>query len=70
MSAPSSSTAQPTIPMAVAERAMHWLLELQEPQVSEQTRADWLAWRQAAHAFTLLTQLTATALLAHTAWTA
>ncbi|WP_225584766.1 MAPEG family protein [Acidovorax sp. ACV01] len=29
-----------------------------------------LAWRQAAHAFTLLTQLTATALLAHTAWTA
>ena len=47
MSAQSSSTAQPTIPMAVAERAMHWLLELQEPQVSEQIRADWLAWRQA-----------------------
>ena len=47
MSAHSLSTAQPTIPLAVAERAMHWLLELQEPQVSEQTRADWLAWRQA-----------------------
>ena len=29
-----------------------------------------LAWRQAAHAITLLAQLTATALLAHTAWTA
>ena len=29
-----------------------------------------LAWRQAAHAVTLLAQLTATALLAHTTWTA
>jgi len=29
-----------------------------------------LAWRQAAHAITLLAQLTATALLAHTTWTA
>lgn len=47
MSAPASSTVQPTIPLDVAERAMHWLLELQEPQVSEQIRADWLAWRQA-----------------------
>lgn len=28
-----------------------------------------LVWRQVAHAFTLLAQLTATALLAHTAWT-
>ena len=28
------------------------------------------AWRQAAHAITLLAQLTATALLAHTTWTA
>lgn len=29
-----------------------------------------LAWRQAAHAITLLAQLTTTALLAHTLWTA
>ena len=29
-----------------------------------------LAWRQAAHAITLLAQLTATALLAHTTWMA
>ena len=29
-----------------------------------------LAWRQAAHAVTLLAQLTATALLAHTTWAA
>lgn len=29
-----------------------------------------LAWRQAAHAITLLAQLTATALLAHITWTA
>ena len=29
-----------------------------------------LAWRQAAHAVTLLAQLTATALLAHTTWMA
>lgn len=29
-----------------------------------------LAWRQAAHAITLLAQLTAMALLAHTTWTA
>ncbi len=29
-----------------AEQAMHWQLELQAPQVSEQTRAEWLAWRQ------------------------
>lgn len=29
-----------------------------------------LAWRQAAHAITQLAQLTATALLAHTTWTA
>lgn len=29
-----------------------------------------LAWRQAAHAITLLAQLTATALLAHCTWTA
>lgn len=29
-----------------------------------------LAWRQATHAVTLLAQLTATALLAHTTWTA
>lgn len=42
-----SSSVQPTIPLAVAEMAMHWLLELQEPHVNEQTRADWLAWRQA-----------------------
>ena len=47
MSAQASSNVQPTIPLDVAERAMHWLLELQEPQVSEQIRADWLAWRQA-----------------------
>ena len=29
-----------------AEQAMHWQLELQAPDVTEQTRAQWLAWRQ------------------------
>ncbi|MBS4086504.1 FecR domain-containing protein [Pseudomonas rustica] len=31
----------------VAEQAMHWHLELQEPEVSEATLAAWMRWRQA-----------------------
>ena len=38
---------QASIPLPVAEQAMHWMLELQEPEVDAQTRADWLKWRQA-----------------------
>ena len=30
----------------VAEQAMHWQLELQVPDVSEQTRAEWQRWRE------------------------
>lgn len=30
----------------VAEQAMHWQLELQVPNVSEQTRAEWQRWRE------------------------
>lgn len=32
--------------LEAAEQAMHWQLELQAPDVTEQTRAQWLAWRQ------------------------
>lgn len=42
-----ASSTQAPIPLPVAEQAMHWLLELQAPHVSEQTRAHWLQWRQA-----------------------
>ena len=32
--------------LEAAEQAMHWQLELQAADVTEQTRAQWLAWRQ------------------------
>ena len=35
--------------LEAAEQAMHWQLELQSPDVSEQTRNDWLAWRKTRH---------------------
>ncbi|VVO24655.1 FecR domain-containing protein [Pseudomonas fluorescens] len=36
-----------TISGEVAEQAMHWHLELQERDVSEETLAAWMSWRQA-----------------------
>lgn len=47
MSIPQRAPGEGAIPLNVAEEAMQWLLELQEPQVSEQTRARWMLWRQA-----------------------
>jgi transmembrane sensor len=38
---------KPPIPGDVAEQAMHWHLELQERDVSEDTLAAWMNWRQA-----------------------
>lgn len=35
-----------TVSLEAAEQAMHWQLELQASQVSEQTRADWQRWRE------------------------
>ncbi|MBF6029463.1 FecR domain-containing protein [Pseudomonas sp. P115] len=35
-----------TVSLEAAEQAMHWQLELQAPDVSEQTRADWQRWRE------------------------
>ena len=35
-----------TVSLEAAEQAMHWQLELQAPDVSEQTRADWRRWRE------------------------
>lgn len=35
-----------TVSLDAAEQAMHWQLELQAPDVSEQTRADWQRWRE------------------------
>ena len=32
--------------LEAAEQAMHWQLELQAPDVTEQTRADWQRWRE------------------------
>ncbi|MGG5289012.1 FecR domain-containing protein [Pseudomonas shirazensis] len=37
----------PPIAAEVAEQAMHWHFELQEPEVSPATLAAWMAWRQA-----------------------
>lgn len=36
-----------TISSEVAEQAMHWHLELQERDVSEETLAAWMNWREA-----------------------
>ncbi|CAM3748498.1 Protein FecR [Pseudomonas reidholzensis] len=36
-----------SISAEVAEQAMHWLLELQEQDVSDATFAAWMSWRQA-----------------------
>lgn len=35
-----------TLSLAAAEQAMHWQLELQAPDVSEQTLAQWQRWRE------------------------
>lgn len=42
-----SASERLTIPLDVAEQAMHWQLELQEHEPSEATLAAWNRWRQA-----------------------
>jgi len=44
------------IPVDVAERAMYWHFELQEPDVSQATLAAWMHWRQAHPAHELAWQ--------------
>ena len=38
---------KPSISPDIAEQAMHWHLELQEREASEETLASWMQWRQA-----------------------
>ena len=41
------TSSPPPIAAEIAEQAMHWHFELQEPDVSPATLAAWMAWRQA-----------------------
>lgn len=41
------TSSTPPITAEIAEQAMHWHFELQDPEVSPATLAAWMAWRQA-----------------------